>query len=99
MSCLVTSSVQIDPAGAVPLGSDFAFLRNAVSRNGVNAQDVVYGQYITSNGLITRQPSITRSSVISVDAGETIRFGAYLGAVPAGAAGGLAYVQTSYLCQ
>ncbi len=80
-TCLVTSSVQIDPVNAVPLGDDIAFMRNAVSRDGVNAQDLVYGQYIMSNGLITRQPAITRASVISVVAGQTVRFGAYLAGV------------------
>ena len=100
MSCLVTSSVQIDPgAVAVPIGSNFAFVRNAVSRNGATSEDGVYGHYIVSNGLITRQPSLTRSSVIQVGAGESVRFGAYLGSVPAGGAGSTVRVQTSYFCQ
>jgi hypothetical protein len=98
MSCLVTSSVQVDPGGAVPIGSDIAYVRNAVARNGVAANDGVYGQYIVSNGLITRQPSLSRSSIIQVEAGESVRFGAYLGGVPASAVGATARVQTSYLC-
>jgi len=98
MSCLVTSSVQIDPSGAVPIGSAFAFMRNAVSRNGVNANDGVRGQYVISNGLITMQASLTRSSVVTVGAGETIRFGAYVDGAPASALGALVEVQTSYVC-
>jgi hypothetical protein len=71
-----------------------------VSRNGANVQDDdLYGHYLQSNGLITRQYVITRSSVMTVDAGETVRFGAFLGSVPTGAAGAGASVQTSYLCQ
>lgn len=97
-TCLVTSSIQIDPVNAVPIGSDFGFHRNAVSRNGASAEDGVYGQYVMSNGLITRQPANTRSSVIGISAGQSVRFGAYLGAVAGNGIGASANVQTSYLC-
>jgi hypothetical protein len=98
-TCLVTSSVQLDPgAAAVPLGSDYGFVRNAVSRDGVNAQDGVYGQYLMSNGLITMQPSISRASVIAVSAGQTVRFGAYIGGVGGNGVGAFASVQTAYSC-
>jgi hypothetical protein len=99
MRCLITSSMQVDPSGAIPLGNNFGFFRNAASRNGTNANDDLYGQYLQSNGLITRQDPITRSSVMTVGAGQTVRFGAFLGSVPTGAAGAAASVQTSYLCQ
>lgn len=99
MACLVTSSLQIDPVVAVPIGNTFGYVRNAVSRNGVDSQDGVHGQYLPSNGLITYQPSMSRSSVMQVGAGETVRFGVFLGSAPAGAAGASARVQTSYLCR
>lgn len=97
-TCLVTSSIQVDPGNAVPIGNDFGFHRNAVSRNGTSANDVVWGQYLMSNGLITRQPANTRSSVIGISAGESVRFGAFVGGVAGNAIGASVEVQTSYVC-
>lgn len=98
-TCMVTSSVQIDPAAAaVPIGSEYGFVRNAVSRDGVNAQDGVYGQYVISDGLTTMQASISRASVIAVSAGQTVRFGAYISGVGGNAVGAVASVQTAYVC-
>ncbi|MCC7125392.1 MAG: hypothetical protein IT178_11125, partial [Acidobacteria bacterium] len=81
--CVVSSSVQIDPNVALPLGTDFGFMRNAIQRNGDTTNDNVYGHYITSNGLTTRQPVISRTSSFVVVAGDVVRFGVYLGDVPA----------------
>lgn len=97
-TCLVTSSLQIDPVNAVPIGNDFGYHRNAVSRDGVVAEDGVYGHYVMSNGLITRQPANTRSSIIGITAGQTVRFGAFLGGVSGNGVGASATVQTSYVC-
>ncbi len=97
-TCLVTSSLQLDPVNAVPIGDLFGYFRIAVSRNGVNAQDGVFGQYVPSNGLITRQPPITRTAVIAVTAGQTVRFGAYFFPQAANAVGSNATVHTAYVC-
>ena len=95
--CLVTSSVQAIPGGPVTANLNIASVRNAVSRNGVLSSDGTVGQYIVSNGSNTWHPPLTRSSVIPVAAGETIRFGAWLADIVY--AGSRATVGTSYLCQ
>lgn len=98
LQCVVTSSLQIDPGAAVPIGSAFGFMRNAIQRNGTNATDNHYGHYVISNGLTTQQPTITRTSSFQVSSGDVVRFGAYLGEVPASAVGGTLVAQTHYAC-
>jgi hypothetical protein len=96
-TCLVTSSVQLAPLGPLPTGSTSLFVRNAVSRNGVTADDGLYGQYLVSVGVGGQQPSLTRSSVVAVTQGDVVQFGAYLGNASLYVGGSVA-VQTSYLC-
>jgi hypothetical protein len=95
-SCLVTSSVQVKPAAGAPAES--VYLRNAVSRDGVNAEDGVYGQYLTNDGSGNKQPSASRSSVLSVSPGQSVAFGVYLGGLTTGWFSAPAAVATSYLC-
>ena len=76
--------MQIDPIVAQPIGNDWGFFRTAIERNGANQNDNVFGLYVMSNGLLTRQDPITRTASFAVARGETVRFGAYLSGVPAG---------------
>ena len=96
LSCVVTSTVQAQPAAAAP--NDILYLRNAVSRNGVNAEDGQYGLYLYNDGTGRKQPPITRSSVLSVASGQTIAFGVYFGGLTAGWFGTSYGVTTSYIC-
>ncbi len=97
-TCLVTSSIQVDPSAASANGTELGFVRTAVNRNGTYQQDGIYGQYVISNGTAGKQASSTRSSVISIAAGETISFGVYFHAEVAAVAGGLGRVHTAYSC-
>jgi hypothetical protein len=97
-SCLVTSTVQTEPVAGAPSGT--VFYRNAVSRNGVLENDNQYGHYLHNDGSTKKQPPITRSSVIGVTPGQTVRFGVFFGELDDGP---LWYNQsyaatTSYLC-
>lgn len=97
MTCLVTSSVQFFDNTPPPAGAPGTYLRNSVRRNGVDAEDLLFGQYFVSNGIAGRQPSMTRSSVISISAGQTIQFGVFLG-FPSPFDGATMYASTAYLC-
>lgn len=97
-TCLVTTSIQIDDLTPPALGPTGTYFRNAVSRNGVNSDDGVYGHYVTSLGVGGKQPAVTRSSVISITAGQTIQFGAFLGNVSTAFAAATVSVQTAYFC-
>lgn len=97
-TCLVTTSLQMKDFTPPPAGDSSTFFRNAVQRNGTNANDGVFGQYVISNGIAGRQPVISRSSVISIAAGQTIQFGAYLGSSAQWGAGAFVSVQTAYIC-
>jgi len=97
-TCLVSSSVQLSPSVALAAGSTSIFFRNAVQINGVNDNDNVYGLYLVSNGLTGPQQVASRSSVISVAAGDSVRFGGYLGGVNGPQIGAQAYFQTAYFC-
>lgn len=97
-TCLVTSSIQIEDFTPPVAGITATYFRNAVNRNGVDSDDGVYGHYIYSTGTNGKQPSMTRSSVISISAGQTIRFGAFLGNVITAFATATVEVQTSYIC-
>ena len=96
--CVVDSTVQTQPAAAAP--NDVVYFRNAVARNGLNAEDDQYGHYVYNDGTGRKQPPMSRSSVFSVTAGQTVNFGVYFGNLSAGPAW---YNQpfaaiTSYLC-
>jgi hypothetical protein len=95
-SCVVTSSVQAQPSASA--ANDFVYLRNAVVRDGTNGQDGVYGQYLTNDGTGRKQPSVTRTSVLTVAPGQTVGFGVYFGGL-SGTWYGAPFAQTtSYLC-
>ena len=74
-SCLVTSTVQTQPPGSAP--NDMVFFRNAVSRDAVNSEDGQYGHYLYNDGTGRKQPTITRSSVLTVTPGQTVAFGVF----------------------
>jgi hypothetical protein len=93
--CLVTSSLQFDPAGIVGNGVQAGIVRNAVSRNGSAEQDGVYGQYVIGTGTNDEIAPLTRSSVIAIRAGQRIQFGGYFFSNYTGNA----TVQTGYICQ
>jgi len=97
-TCMVTSTVQLYASTALPAGTTNLFVRNAVSRNGTATNDVVYGFYLVSNGLVGRQAAMTRSSVMGIKAGEKIQFGAYVGGASGSAVGDDVAVQTAYFC-
>lgn len=96
-TCQVTSSVQTQPPAGAP--NNTVYFRNAVSRNGLNAEDGQYGQYLFNDGSGSRQPSMTRTSIVSVVAGQTVGFGVYFGSLGSGLWSNVPYAATtSYLC-
>jgi hypothetical protein len=95
-SCLVTSSVQVQPPASAP--NDTLYLRNAVSRNGVNGEDGQYGHYLTNDLTGRKQPSTTRTSVLTVTPGQNVAFGVYFGSLSGTWYGAPYGVTTSYLC-
>lgn len=97
MQCMVTSMVQVQAGGPVTANLMVALFRNAASRDGVTANDGAGGQYIFSNGLTQPQPVVTRSTVMQVSAGQTVRFGVWISDLVYN--NSLARVETSYLCQ
>jgi hypothetical protein len=78
-SCVVDSSVQTQPVAAAPANT--VFFRNAVSRNAFTADDGQYGHYLYNDGTNKKQPTMTRSSVMTVTAGQTVQFGVFFGDV------------------
>lgn len=95
-SCLVTSTVQTQPPATAP--NDTVYFRNAVSRNAVNADDTLYGHYLYNDGTGGKQPAQTRSSVLTVIAGQTVAFGVHFGSVQGTWFGSPYSPTTSYLC-
>ena len=80
--CTVTTSVQVNLSTPAPVGAAIVYMRNAVRRDGSStANDATFGHYLTSTGAIGLQPDITRTSLISVTAGHSVEFGAFLGNV------------------
>ncbi len=77
-SCLVTSTVQMQPS-ATSAPNGVVFFRNAVSRNAVENDDGQFGQYLYNDLVARRQPPMTRSSVITVTAGQSVQFGVFFG--------------------
>ena len=98
MTCLVTSTAQVFANSAATLGFGAGF-RNAVFINGsAGVNDGVGEMYIPSNGFIGFQPAISRTSVFSVSAGQSVRFGGFLsGRASAWSTGELDLV-TAYFC-
>jgi hypothetical protein len=100
--CTVTSSVQMTLATPAPVGAAIVYVRNAVRRDGNSvANDTHFGHYLTATGTTGVQPDVTRTSLISVSAGHSVEFGAFLGNV-AGSwlnAGNSVAVSTEYDCR
>ena len=80
LTCIVTSNVQVFSSAVVPVGDTGTYYRNAISRNGTTVDDGFYGHYLTGGGSSGNQPDMTRTSTFTVIAGQTIRFGVFLGA-------------------
>lgn len=95
-SCMVTSTVQLQPAAVAP--NDVVFLRNGVSRNGVNANDELAGQYLYNDGAGRKQPAMTRSSVLSVTPGQSVAFGVYFDGLVSAWFNTPYSATTSYIC-
>ena len=66
----------------------------------MNAEDGQYGMYLYNDGTGRKQPPTTRSSVLSIGAGQSISFGVYFGSLNLGPAwyGSPFAVTTSYVC-
>jgi hypothetical protein len=94
--CTVTSTVQMQPPATAP--NDTSYLRNAVSRNGANAEDGQYGQYLTNDGTGGKQPSMTRTSTFAVSPGQTVGFGVYFGSLAGTWLSAPYAVITAYFC-
>jgi hypothetical protein len=95
-SCLVTSTVQMQPPGAAV--NEVVYFRNAVSVGGTSSDDGQYGQYLYNDGGNRKQPPMSRSSVISVTPGQSVAFGVYFGNVSNGWSNAPYAATTSYLC-
>ena len=105
-TCLVTSTIQTQPAANAP--NDRVFLRNAVRRGsgftGSDANDNFFGQYLTNDLSGRKQPPMSRTSTISVTAGQLVSFGVFLGDISAVDISGTAWVgagiaiNTAYIC-
>lgn len=95
-ACLVTSSVQVHTTA--PNSAQGPFMRVAYKRNGADHNDGVYGHYLASNGQAGYQPSVSRTTVVPVTAGDTYEFGVFLGSADATWQGDQAAVRTTYLC-
>ncbi len=95
-SCLVTSTLQMQPPANAP--NDIVYVRNAVSRNAVNADDLQYGHYLYNDGTGRKQPPTTRTSVLAVVPGQTVAFGVFFGSLTGTWFGSPYAVTTSYLC-
>lgn len=101
LTCSVTTIVQMTTGAAVPVTTLGPYFRNAIFVNGgPGAADLVYGMYLTSNGIIGFQGSLTRTSTFTVTAGQSVRFGVHLGSAPgAWTTGGTYYnANASYDC-
>jgi hypothetical protein len=99
MTCLVTSSVQVNASTAGIVTNEAFYFRNAKFVNGgLGVDDIEYGHYGISNGHTGYQPDITRSSLFSVSAGQSIVFGVFIGGLLNAWAGSSVNVATSYSC-
>jgi hypothetical protein len=94
-TCLVTSSAQLIPAQGEPAST--VYMRNSVRRDGADNNDGTFGQYMYSDGTTAYQPSISRSSVFSIVAGQSVQFGAYFGS-GGSFEGSQVNIQTTYAC-
>jgi len=77
-TCLVTTTVQMNPSSArVPAGATPSYFLIATARNGVIRDDGMFAQNFVSNGLAGQQPTLSRSAVVAIAAGDTVKFGIF----------------------
>lgn len=95
--CQVTNTMQVLDTTPPLAGSTTAYVRVAVNRNGVDADDGILRQFLTSHGVAGYQPTVTRSALIPISTGQTVQFGVSLGGATVWEGATLS-VQTTYLC-
>ena len=81
MTCLVSSDIQIR-LGANLDGPSFTFLKNAIERDGTDANETARGYNLVRTGVAGNQPSMSRTSQFDVVEGESVQFGIYLSVNP-----------------
>ncbi len=72
-TCTVISTVQTN--GSTSAVSGEVELKNSIRRNGVSANDVAAGLRLYNDGVVRLQPPVTRTSLFSISAGQTVDFG------------------------
>ena len=95
-SCLVTVETQI--TSNTPNSSKGPYMRIAVKRNGVDTEDGAYGFYFPPVPSIDVSAPMTRTRLISVNAGQAVQFGAFIGQPDANWQGDLPNVHVDYVC-
>jgi hypothetical protein len=99
MTCVVTSSGQVNANATASAGTPGGFFRAAIFVDGgAGVNDNQYGHYIVSNGLAGYQNDISRTAVFQVNAGQSVVFGGYLGLPPGAWVGSDIRVSTTYAC-
>lgn len=64
----------------------------------MNEDDLQLGQYLYSDGVAQEQPPMSRTPVLTVDAGQSVAFGVAFGSLSAGWYIAPYHVTTAYLC-
>ena len=95
--CQVTSSIQVLDTTPPLAGSTTAFVRVAANRSGVDSDDGILRHFLTSHGISGYQPTVTRTALMPITAGQTVQFGVSLGGATAWEGASMT-VQTTYLC-
>lgn len=95
--CQVTNTMQVLDTTPPVAGSTTAFVRVAANRNGVDSDDGILRQFLTSHGISGYQPTVTRSALMPITAGQTVQFGVSLDGATVWEGATLS-VQTTYLC-
>jgi hypothetical protein len=96
--CVVHIDTQIDP-GPTPVPSEQGpFYRTALAVNGgAPTNDFLYGHYFSWTP-INRSEDMTRESVWSVNAGDSLQFGAFFGAAVGSWVGAFAETHFTIIC-
>lgn len=95
--CQVTSSIQVLDTTPPLAGSTTAYVRVAANRSGVDSDDGILRHFLTSHGISGYQPTVTRTALMPITAGQTVQFGVSLGGATAWEGASMT-VQTTYLC-
>jgi hypothetical protein len=95
--CLVTVSAQVENLGAGKPATLGPYFRIAIQEGGLNKNDGVYGFYIGGTTGPESTP-ISRTRYITVKAGTTYKFGAFLGEAAGEFIGKNTDFQTTYTC-